>query len=207
MLSALRGSPEKKSVSARYCRSQLTSNARLSRMIYVLEILQQVGDCFPLAIGKNRFVESILGPPWQRPTSANIRRWLAGVCYLCSMRKRCCPSSRPGPNRTGAAGVKIGTAVLFRLYLTVLAWHNCSVSCDRRPIRTGAWIVPRDESILGILMIECGAWMELVTDTIEGRLPRVNPNKNSKGLRLAAARRAIHEGEGAGRAHETELPS
>jgi hypothetical protein len=62
-------------------------------------------------------------------------------------------------------------------------------------------------NILGILMIECGAWMELVTDMIKGRLPRVKPSKNLNRFGQARARRANRERQGAGRAHETELPT
>jgi hypothetical protein len=97
-------------------------------------------------------------------------------------------------------------AVLFRLYFTVLAWHSCNVSCDRLSIRTGAWVVPRDE-YTGDSDDRMWSMDGACDKMIKGRLPRVKPSKNLNRFGQARARRANRERQGAGRAHETELPT
>lgn len=62
VLRARRGSPEKKSVSPR-CVGQYWSGWR-GAFTDVFEVLQEVCDGFPLAVGEDWLVEAIAVPPW-----------------------------------------------------------------------------------------------------------------------------------------------
>jgi hypothetical protein len=60
VLNARRGSPEKKSVSARYVWS--VSEGAVVRVlwdVYILEEAQQVGDSFPFAIRQHRIIDAV----------------------------------------------------------------------------------------------------------------------------------------------------
>ena len=67
VLKALRGSPEKKSTS-----SLCAESAHVPFMVpggaggatNVLEVLQEVGHCFPLNVGEDRLIQAIAGPPY-----------------------------------------------------------------------------------------------------------------------------------------------
>jgi hypothetical protein len=60
VLNARRGSPEKKSVSARYAWS-VCAGAVVLRwgVVYILEEAQQVGNSFPFAVGQHRIIDAV----------------------------------------------------------------------------------------------------------------------------------------------------
>ena len=65
MLRARRGSPEKKSVSARYGQGQSVSGAReRNGGANVFKVLQEVGDGLPLVLGEHILVQGIAGFAW-----------------------------------------------------------------------------------------------------------------------------------------------
>lgn len=63
MLRARRGSPEKKSVSPRWELSTFWRDEQAAgqRKTYIFEVLQEIGDCLPLAVSEDGLVQAIAG--------------------------------------------------------------------------------------------------------------------------------------------------
>lgn len=74
VLRARRGSPEKKSVSPRCETVSGDVTKELGDLPDVFQILQQIGDSFPLAVSQGRFVEAIAGFACPSSAPAESRR-------------------------------------------------------------------------------------------------------------------------------------
>lgn len=75
MLRARRGSPEKKSVSPRCDMSIFGAISEGQRKTDIFEVLQEVGDCLPLAVSEDGLVQAIAGFGCME-----VRRGKAGMC-------------------------------------------------------------------------------------------------------------------------------